>query len=77
MILGNRLCGVAYAVASFIFFRRRIPYEERTLRSHFGTEYDEYAAASYIGIPFLLAGLPSVSSDTDTEGLCTTTKKSE
>ncbi|CAL8096198.1 unnamed protein product [Calicophoron daubneyi] len=42
ILLGNPLCLIAYAVASFVFFKDRINFEERNLTSFFGEEYLRY-----------------------------------
>uniref|UniRef100_A0A7R9W1N7 Protein-S-isoprenylcysteine O-methyltransferase n=1 Tax=Pseudictyota dubia TaxID=2749911 RepID=A0A7R9W1N7_9STRA len=53
LLLGNPLCTMCYAGASWHFFNRRIPYEELTLLRHFPDEYPQYARTSWIGIPFI------------------------
>ena len=55
VLLGNRLCLVAYAVASWKFFKERIPYEEGTLRERF-EGYDEYRARTWVLIPGIEGG---------------------
>ena len=40
------------------FFTARIEFEEAELHGFFGSEYLEYAANSYIGIPFIHTKLP-------------------
>ena len=57
-MLANPACAVAYACASFFFFRSRIPYEEQFLVRFFGEEYRSYRERTYIGIPFLAWTLP-------------------
>jgi protein-S-isoprenylcysteine O-methyltransferase len=48
------LCSVvAYAVAAWKFYEDRIPFEEATLRQHFGQEYVEYAKSVPSGVPFI------------------------
>jgi len=42
IILANPICICAYAYASWIFFKKRIAYEESTLTSHFGDSYKRY-----------------------------------
>lgn len=49
--LGNPLCTVAYALASWAFFAERIPAEEQALLEFFGRRYAEYARRTLIGIP--------------------------
>jgi protein-S-isoprenylcysteine O-methyltransferase len=53
MILCNYFSTVVYALAAWKFFHYRIPFEERTLRHHFGSAYDDYASKTFVGIPFL------------------------
>mmetsp|Transcript_8121 Transcript_8121/g.22011 ORF Transcript_8121/g.22011 Transcript_8121/m.22011 type:complete len:332 (-) Transcript_8121:122-1117(-) len=53
MILNNPIAGCLSALASTIFFARRIPYEEESLLCHFEDEYVEYAKRTIIGIPFV------------------------
>lgn len=52
MVLGNPVHTILFAMASWSFFRRRIPYEEETLRQHF-PDYPAYAARTWMGIPFI------------------------
>jgi protein-S-isoprenylcysteine O-methyltransferase len=49
--LGNPLCTLLYAVASWSFFADRIPVEEVALLNFFGARYARYARATIIGIP--------------------------
>jgi len=50
----NNWCSAAlFALASLIFFRRRIPYEEKSLMEHFPEEYVAYARTTWVGIPFI------------------------
>ena len=51
--LGNPLCTVAYAVASWSFFAERIPVEEHALLAFFGARYALYARRTVIGIPWV------------------------
>jgi protein-S-isoprenylcysteine O-methyltransferase len=51
--LGNPLCTVVYALASWSFFAERIPAEEVALLSFFGARYALYARRTIIGIPFI------------------------
>eukprot|EP00986_Skeletonema_menzelii_P003708 scaffold1185_cov143-Skeletonema_menzelii.AAC.2 len=53
MLLSNYVSTVVYAFAAWKFFHYRIPFEERTLRHHFGSAYDEYSSKTIVGIPFL------------------------
>jgi len=53
IVLGNPLCIVLYTIASFVFFKNRILYEERTLVSHFGQEYIQYQKEVPSGIPLI------------------------
>jgi protein-S-isoprenylcysteine O-methyltransferase len=59
VLLGNPVCAVGYALASWRFFADRIPFEEFTLCDFFGAEYVAYARRTFIGIPFVkqFAGL--------------------
>jgi len=53
LMLGNFLTAIAFVVASWLFFNRRIPFEERTLIKLFPKEYPAYMKVSWIGIPFI------------------------
>ena len=53
LILGNPLSLVAYTAASWVFFRKRIPYEEGSLQNLFRDDYSEYAKRTWMGIPFI------------------------
>jgi protein-S-isoprenylcysteine O-methyltransferase len=53
LLLGNILHAAAFAVVSWVFFNRRIAYEEESLCLHFPHEYPAYVARSWMGIPFL------------------------
>ena len=53
LVLGNPVCLVGYTLASWDFFRTRIPYEEQTLVSIFPDEYPGYRRRTFIGIPFI------------------------
>lgn len=53
LLLGNMISTVMFAVASWVFFHRRIPYEEATLLKMFPEEYPIYRIKTYIGIPFI------------------------
>lgn len=52
VLLNNPLCIIAYAIASWYFFYKRIPYEESLLLSFF-PEYRNYREKTYIFIPFI------------------------
>lgn len=52
-MLLNPLTTIAYTWASLNFFRKRIPYEEATLIKHFGDDYRQYVAKTFMGIPFI------------------------
>lgn len=51
LLLGNPLCAVAYAAASWAFFAARIPVEEAALLRFFGAEYARYARRTRVLIP--------------------------
>jgi protein-S-isoprenylcysteine O-methyltransferase len=53
LVLQNYVSAVLFAVASWMFFRRRIPYEEESLLELFPVEYPAYAKATWVGIPFI------------------------
>ena len=53
VLLCNPISAVAYAVASYVFFRERIEGEERLLLGFFGPEYDAYQQRTGTGIPFV------------------------
>lgn len=48
---GNRVFLVAYPLALFRFFDRRIRGEEELLVRFFGEEYVAYRARTWVGIP--------------------------
>ncbi len=52
-MVGNFITSVLFAIASWVFFHRRIPYEEQTLLRLFPDEYPSYIERTSIGIPFL------------------------
>ena len=54
LLLVNPLCAIAYAVAASQFFSDRIRHEEATLADFFGEEYRQYAARTWVCIPWLL-----------------------
>ena len=51
LLLGNPLCAVAYAAATWAFFAGRIPGEEEALLRFVGGAYAEYARGTRILIP--------------------------
>lgn len=53
LLLGNMISTVMFTIASWVFFQRRIPYEEATLLKIFPAEYAQYRTSTYIGIPFI------------------------
>jgi protein-S-isoprenylcysteine O-methyltransferase len=56
LVLCNPLCTVLYAITSWQFFNVRIPFEERTLRQFYRSEYDDYCRRTIVGIPFIANG---------------------
>jgi len=53
IILGNPICLIIYAIASWKFFHERIFMEEITLLNFFGEEYYKYQQAVPTGLPFI------------------------
>lgn len=53
LMLGNFISTVLFCGASWMFFHRRIPFEEQTLLKMFPNEYPEYFKSTIIGIPFI------------------------
>jgi protein-S-isoprenylcysteine O-methyltransferase len=53
LVLNNWCSVIIFSAASFMFFRRRIPYEEESLLEHFPDEYEAYAKSTWVGIPFI------------------------
>jgi protein-S-isoprenylcysteine O-methyltransferase len=53
ILLGNPICIVAYALASWQFFKDRIPFEEMALENMYGKKYEDYKKKTIIGIPFI------------------------
>ena len=51
VMLANPICIVAFAVASILFFRDRIPPEEELLVKFFGQAYINYALKTPIWLP--------------------------
>lgn len=55
ILLCNPICTLLYAYSSWMFFKSRIPYEERLLVEFYGQEYTSYMSRTVIGIPFVEA----------------------
>lgn len=53
LILGNPICVLLYAYASWRFFEERIPDEEETLIEKFGDDYKKYKENVPLGLPFI------------------------
>lgn len=53
LVLMNPVCVVAYAVASWFFFRERITIEEIMLLNFFGQQYCAYQQKVGTGLPFI------------------------
>ena len=53
LVLCNPLCVVAYAAASYAFFKGRVEYEEWTLIRAYRQEYEDYQARVPTGLPFI------------------------
>nr|OQO30015.1 hypothetical protein B0A51_01913 [Rachicladosporium sp. CCFEE 5018] len=53
LLVGNKLCLVAYALVLWKFFSDRIRGEEKKLVEFYGTEYESYRARVPTGIPFI------------------------
>ena len=53
MLLVNPVCLVAYAIASWKFFKGRVEIEEETLVDFFGEDYIEYQRKVGTGLPFI------------------------
>jgi len=53
LLLGNFMSTILFAIASWMFFHRRIPFEEQTLLKLFPQEYTNYKSNTIIGIPFI------------------------
>ena len=58
-LLGNYLHAVLFAAASWLFFRKRIPFEEESLCRLFPDQYPGYVSRTRLGIPFLLRNAKS------------------
>jgi len=57
MILGNPVCTVFFMLASWAFFKERIPDEEEALIYKFGDFYREYQKKVWIGVPYVKMGV--------------------
>ena len=53
IMLCNPISAIAFALVIWLFFYKRIPYEEFFLRQFFGTDYEEYARLVPSGVPFV------------------------
>jgi protein-S-isoprenylcysteine O-methyltransferase len=53
LILSNFFSAPICALASWVFFRRRIPYEEESLVFLFPKEYPSYVQRTWVGIPLV------------------------
>lgn len=53
LALGNYVSTSLFALASCMFFQKRIPYEEESLLYLFPDEYPGYAKRTWVGIPFV------------------------
>jgi len=53
LLLCNPLCTVAYAMASYKFFKKRIHYEESAMFEFFGAAYTRYQHQVPSGVPFV------------------------
>jgi len=53
LLICNPLCSVAYAFASWRFFKVRIAYEEDLLQRQYPKRYSSYIDSSWLGIPFI------------------------
>ncbi|KAI9791107.1 MAG: hypothetical protein M1816_004338 [Peltula sp. TS41687] len=53
VVLGNKICFVAYALVLWKFFSDRIKKEEEFLVRFFGQEYLDYRRRTGVGIPFI------------------------
>ncbi|CAN7986962.1 unnamed protein product [Ixodes hexagonus] len=53
VVLVNPLCIVAYACASWKFFKTRVEEEEITLLNFFGEDYVQYQKRTCTGLPFI------------------------
>lgn len=53
LVLGNSVCLVAFFVTLHVYYRNRIPREEKYLTEFFGTKYADYRRDVGTGIPFV------------------------
>lgn len=53
MVLGNFINAIGAGTAAWMFFSKRIPYEEETLQRQYPDEYPRYRDRTWVGIPFL------------------------
>lgn len=70
LLLGNTIHALMFAIVSWSFFKRRIPFEEESLCVLFPDEYPPYVAKTWMGIPFLytqVAAVKSTISSTNTK----------
>ena len=69
VVLNNWFSAALFALASWTFFRNRIPYEEKSLMEHFPEEYEAYARTTWVGIPFIpnVMSMPSPQEDTKSD----------
>jgi protein-S-isoprenylcysteine O-methyltransferase len=51
IILGNPICTIGFAFASYKFFAERIEDEEEKLIEFFGQKYEQYRKRTIVGIP--------------------------
>ncbi len=53
MVLCNPVCTLAYAAASWQFFRERVVFEEWTLLRTYRGQYEEFMQRVPTGLPFI------------------------
>lgn len=53
ILVGNKICLLAYIVALWRFFKLRIVGEEQNLIEFFGKDYEDYRKKTSVGIPFI------------------------
>ncbi|KAH9601441.1 Isoprenylcysteine carboxyl methyltransferase [Trypanosoma melophagium] len=55
LLLANPICLILHTAVTWVFFAKRIPYEEAILSSEefFGDQYKAYKARTWVGIPFI------------------------
>ena len=65
VVLNNWFSAGLFSLASWMFFRKRIPFEEKSLMEHFPEEYEAYARTTWVGIPFIpnVMSIPSPKED--------------